>query len=73
MSWNYRIIDHATHLALHAVHYDRRGRVKAWSAVPTSFVGDPEAGVAGLAGDLAPALNDALNRPVLKRADLPGG
>lgn len=73
MSWNYRIIDHATHLALHEVYYDRRGRVTSWSAEPTTFVGDCEDGAAGLAGSLARALSDALNRPVLVRADLPGG
>ncbi|MEA3264351.1 MAG: hypothetical protein U9R07_12815 [Pseudomonadota bacterium] len=73
MSWNYRIIDHRSHLALHEVHYDRRGRVTHWSAEPTTFVGDCSEGAAGLAGNLARALSDALNRPVLMQADLPDG
>lgn len=71
MTWNYRIIDFATHLALHEVYYDKRGRVMRWSAVPATFVGDPGEGAEGLALGLARALDDARLRPVLKQGDLP--
>lgn len=38
MSWNYRIIDHRTHFALHEVFYNEAGEVRAWSAEPAGFV-----------------------------------
>lgn len=65
MSWNYRIIDHGTHLALHEVYYDQRGRVNTWSAEPTTFISDTDEGADGLALSLEQALSDARNRPVL--------
>lgn len=73
MSWNYRIIDHDSHLALHEVYYDRRGQVTSWSAQPTTFVSDAHEGAPGLAISLVRALRDAMERPVLVRRDLPGG
>lgn len=73
MHWNYRVLDHGTHLALHEVFYDEAGAVTSWTAEPIPFVVDPEEGVAGLRAALAMALSDAENRPVLLAADLPGG
>lgn len=38
MTWNYRIIDHGDHLALHEVHYDAAGgRSRTPPALPPSF------------------------------------
>ena len=65
MSWNYRVLDHGTHLAVHEVYYDRRGRVTGWSAEPTPFVGCPDEGVDSLRLSLAMALADAVRHPVL--------
>lgn len=73
MSWNYRVIDHGSHLALHEVHYDDAGRVRAWSAAPVGFVANPAEGAAGLALSLEQALCNVRLQPVLVRADLPGG
>lgn len=39
-SWNYRIIRHPDHVALHEVHYDKDGRVEGWTEDPVRFVGD---------------------------------
>ena len=73
MSWNYRIIDHGDHLALHEVHYDEAGAVKAYTADAIEFVADPEEGPADIVGSLERALTNARDLPVLKAEDLPKG
>lgn len=70
MNWNYRIIDHGNHLALHEVHYDKTGAVRYWTAEPIMFVAAPEEGAEGIAGALQMALADARNRPVLAISEL---
>lgn len=72
MSWNYRIIDHGSHIALHEVYYHADGQVKAWSAEPTGFVSDHAEGLEALVLSLERALDGARDKTVLLRADLPG-
>lgn len=69
MSWDYRIIDHGTHLGLHEVHYDGEGKPRSYTTEAVSFVCDPEDGVKGITASLERALNCALYRDVLKPAD----
>ncbi|HEX8382885.1 MAG TPA: hypothetical protein VF592_05855 [Sphingomonas sp.] len=66
MSWNYRIIDHGTHLALHEVYYDAAGRPTAWTAEPADFLSNSEDGTAGITDALTMALRDATTRSVLR-------
>lgn len=72
-TWNYRIIDHGDHLALHEVHYDDDGKPVGYTAEATSFVADPEEGRAGIISSLRMALGDAENpgRPTLTPAGFP--
>lgn len=71
-TWNYRIIDHGDHLALHEVHYDEAGAIKSYTEEPITFVADPEEGSIGIIGALFNAASNAQSLPVLKAADLPG-
>lgn len=71
MTWNYRIIDHGTHLALHEVFYDEAGAPFSWTAEPVRFVCDPEEGSKGIILSLEMALDDARQRPVLDVNTLP--
>lgn len=73
MSWNYRIIEFGTHLALHEVYYDERGKVRGWTAEPAGFISDLEGSSAEIVDSLARALDDARRRPVLRERDLPQG
>lgn len=66
--WNYRIIDHGEHLALHEVYYDGAGRPVSYTEDAVSFVTDPELGVEDLAGGLKLALLGT-KKPVLKVGD----
>ena len=70
MSWNYRILDHGTHLALHEVYYDETGMVTGWTVEPVTFVACVEEGAPGLQIALGNALDDAQRRPVLSVAAL---
>jgi hypothetical protein len=58
MSWNYRVVDHGTHLALHEAYYDETGI----TAEPTWFVGDA---LEDLTINLERALSVARTRRVL--------
>ena len=71
MGWNYRIIDFGTHLALHEVHYDKAGNIKAYGAEPASFVCDLNEGQDGIARAVYLAFRDAQDRSILKVAQLP--
>ena len=71
MSWNYRLIQHATHIALHEVYYDDEGRVTGWTANAASFVADMDEGANAIIGSLEMALSDALRHPVLIESELP--
>lgn len=73
MSWNYRIIEFGTHLALHEVYYDKRGKVRGWTAEPAGFISDLAGSSAEIVDSLARALDDARRRPVLHERDLPQG
>ncbi|WP_293873261.1 hypothetical protein [Sphingomonas sp. UBA978] len=64
MTWNYRIIDHGDHLALHEVHYDAAGGPVSYTDSPATFVSDPGHGDE-IAAAVKMALADALNWPVL--------
>ncbi|WP_037516970.1 hypothetical protein [Sphingomonas sp. LH128] len=70
MKWNYRIIDHGDHLALHEVYYDDAGQPSAFTTGPVTFVCDPEDGARGLIWSLEKALVGATARPVLKSVDV---
>lgn len=63
MTWNYRIIRHRDHVALHEVFYDKDGIAKSWTERAVSFVGNDEA---DLIRSLEMALKDAKNRPVFE-------
>jgi hypothetical protein len=36
MSWNYRVMKKAGHLAVYPVYYDDRGNIRSWSERPFS-------------------------------------
>ena len=59
MSWNYRIIDHGDHLALHEVHDDADGKPNAYTARPVTFVSGPGEG-SEISSALALAADGAL-------------
>lgn len=58
MTWNYRVIDFGTHMALHEVYYDEHGHPTSYTKEPVSFVVDQEEGRAGIISSLRMALND---------------
>lgn len=63
MTWNFRVLDHGTHFALHEVHYDEQGTATSWTADPVTFTGDT---LDDVITDLERALHDARNRPILR-------
>lgn len=65
MTWNYRLIDFGTHVALHEVYYNADGEPTSWTENPASFVGDD------VVEALRMALWDVENRPVLITPDTP--
>lgn len=71
MTWNYRIIDHGEHLALHEVYY-RDGKPSSYTAGPVAFICGKDEGPQDIIRSLAKALNDATNKPVLHLADFAG-
>lgn len=72
MTWNYRVLDHGTHWAVHEVYYHDDGSVMAWEEEPATFSTDPQLGMADIVLSLERALSDARRRAVLRVADLPG-
>ena len=64
MTWNYRILDHGDHLALHEVHYDAVGNPASYTNSPATFVSDPGHGDE-IVGALKMALADATSCPML--------
>ncbi|MFM5930969.1 MAG: hypothetical protein ACKOPQ_08695 [Novosphingobium sp.] len=71
MTWNYRVLDHGTHLAVHEVYYDAEGHVRSWTAEPVGFLANLDEGLDGLLIDLGRVREAVLDKPVLSRADLP--
>jgi YD repeat-containing protein len=71
MTWNYRLIRHAEHIALHEVYYDGEGKVISWTANAVSFVADLDEGAQTVIGSLEMALADARKYPVLVASELP--
>lgn len=65
MSWNYRILDHGTHCALHEVFYTDE-EPTGWTVEPVDFVCDTEEGPDGITKSLEMAIGDAVKWPVLK-------
>lgn len=74
MSWNYRVIDFGTHVALHEVYHDADGNPRSYTADAIEFVVDPSEGRAGVIASLRRALADAESpaKPTLTPADFPG-
>lgn len=69
MSWNYRVVRHATGLlALHEVYYTETGAPRARTAEPCGFISDEDEGLEGLVISLRRALSDAQMRPILDDA-----
>lgn len=66
MTWNYRILDHGDHFALHEVFYSPRGKPNGWTENAISFTAHPEEGAEGVIGSLEMALADARKHPVLR-------
>ncbi|WP_324740108.1 hypothetical protein U8326_10060 [Tsuneonella sp. CC-YZS046] len=71
MTWNYRLIRHDEHIALHEVFYDSSGKITSWTADAISFVADLDEGAEGVIGSLEMALADARKYPVLIASELP--
>lgn len=65
-TWDYRIIDHGTHLGLHEVAYRRDGTIQHWSRRPLRITVRPEEGREGIVELLAAAMESAARRPILK-------
>lgn len=63
--WNYRVIDHGNHKALHEVYYDDDGNPTGWTESPATFVCDPDEDAIEIAKALSMALINALTKPVL--------
>lgn len=72
MSWNYRVLDHGTHLAVHQVYCHDDGSVMDWEPEAATFSTDPQLGVADIVLSLERALSDTRRRGVLRVVDLPG-
>lgn len=76
MTWNYRLIHHNTvapqyqWIGLHEVHYDAKGKPKAWTEKAVTFVCDMEKGPAGLTRSLEMALKDARDQLMLIESEL---
>lgn len=68
MTWNYRIIDFVTHLALHEVFYDENRKPRSYTEDAISFIVDPEEGIEGIRGSLVMALR-ACDQPTLSPSD----
>lgn len=71
MTWNYRLIRHDEHIALHEVFYDDGGKITGWTADAISFVADLDEGAEGVISSLEMALADARRHPVLIANELP--
>lgn len=71
--WNYRVVkrdfDDEMTYAIHEVYYDDAGGISAWSANAIAPQGSDF--LSDLAVDLD-LMREALNKPVLDHADLPG-
>jgi hypothetical protein len=63
MSWNYRLVDHGSYLAVHECFYTKAGEVDAWTKLPVTFIGDT---LEEITVSLERALHDARAYPVLK-------
>ena len=68
-TWNYRIIDHGDHYALHEVHYDDDGVAKLWTDEPISFVCDDCEEPTSITNSLAMAAYSAAANSVLRAVD----
>lgn len=56
MTWDYRILNHGTHFALHEVYYSRIGKPINWTTNAIAFEGDtPEEVLTGMRTALAGA------------------
>lgn len=69
-TWNYRIFeDEEGNLSLVEAHY-KDGKLRAYSADPTSFVADAEEGKKGIVKALKKALRDASEYPFIRAGDI---
>lgn len=75
-TWNRRVVRHPNgDLAIHEVHYDDAGLITGWTETASEAV-DEDAGMDGLRQSVAATYEqscDALTKPILEAADLPGG
>jgi hypothetical protein len=65
MTWNYRIIKHKEHFALHEVYYDEECHPYSYTNKAIEFICDIDEGYKGIVGSLKMALRDARRHPVL--------
>lgn len=68
MSWNYRLVDYGSHLALHEVYYGPDGKVEGGTASPRAITGDT---AEEIAEDLELMLEDIRKHPPLREQDMP--
>ena len=72
MAWNYRIIDHGTHIALHEVHYRDDGSPRAYTTGPATFIADEDDGAIEIGKGLQMAI-EGCRKPVLRLSDFGPG
>ena len=80
MSWNNRVILHDTDAdpenwwyGLHEVYYDKAGEIERYTVNAVRFTATYADGPTSIAEQLLTARVDAMNRPLLKASELPGG
>ena len=68
MSWNYRLIDYGSHVAVHEVYYDDEGKPTAYTTRPVYLSGDT---LEDIEADVGLILSDLKRLPPLKESELP--
>lgn len=68
MSWNYRLVDYGSHMAVHEVYYDKEGKITGLTETPRTLTGDS---VDDIEEDLKLILEQLRRHPPLSSADLP--
>jgi hypothetical protein len=68
VSWNYRLIDHGTHLSVREVYYDDGGKPKWWMERPCEVSGES---VDDIEDDLKLILKDLRRFPPIPESELP--
>lgn len=68
MSWNYRLVNYGTHLALHEVYYGEDGSITGVTVHPRAVTGDT---IQDIEEDLKLMLETLRRHPVLREDELP--